>query len=303
MRVELGPIAPPATLTHGALSCRRPQAVLTGGTVSARVGTVEALQVLFDEAGPSGELPELLRALYGGDLALDDDLFYANMITSMDGVAALAAPRGAGPTLRGDCDADRFVMALLRALADAVMIGAGTLRADRNHLWTPGYVDREHADAFRSIGRSDPRLVVVTASGALDPGERALQSGALVITTDAGARRLGNRLPAACTVRSLGATAPSGRMILDAVRAEGHRRILTEGGPTILSRLVTDRVLDELFMTVAPVLAGRRSGDGRLGLVEGGAFLPEAGRWARLLSLRKAGSHLFLRYSFRSGGR
>jgi len=267
------------------------------------VGTVEALQVLFDEAGPSGELPELLRALYGGDLALDDDLFYANMITSMDGVAALAAPRGAGPTLRGDCDADRFVMALLRALADAVMIGAGTLRADRNHLWTPAYIDREHADAFLSTGRSDPRLVVVSASGALDPGERALQSGALVITTDAGARRLAHRLPAGCVVRSLGSGAPGGRGIVDAVRAEGHRRVLTEGGPTLLSRFIADRVLDEMFLTVAPVVAGRRSGDGRLGVVEGGAFLPDAGRWARLLSVRRAGSHLFLRYSLKGVSR
>lgn len=261
---------------------------------------VEALQLLFEEPGAAGELPEPLGVLYGGGLALDDDLLYANLITSLDGVAALAAPRGAGPTLRGDCHADRFVMALLRALADAVLIGAGTLRTDRNHLWTPGYVDREHADAFASIGRSDPRLVVVSASGALDPGERALQSGALVITTDAGARRLAHRLPAGCVVRSLGSGAPSARAILDAVRAEGHRRVLTEGGPTLLSRFVADRVLDELFLTVAPVLAGRRSGDRRLGLVEGGAFLPEAGRWARLLSLRKAGSHLFLRYSLRS---
>jgi len=267
------------------------------------VGTVEALQVLFDEAGPSGDLPELLRALYGGDLALDDDLFYANMITSMDGVAALAAPRGAGPTLRGDCDADRFVMALLRALADAVMIGAGTLRADRNHLWTPAYIDREHADAFLPTGRSDPRLVVVSASGALDPGERALQSGALVITTDAGARRLAHRLPDGCVVRSLGSGAPSGQQILDAVRAEGHRRVLTEGGPTLLSRFIADRVLDEMFLTVAPVVAGRRSGDGRLGVVEGGAFLPDAGRWARLLSVRRAGSHLFLRYSLKGVSR
>ena len=259
--------------------------------------------MLFEEPDAAGELPQPLSALYGGGLTLGDDLLYANLITSIDGVAALAAPRGAGPTLRGDCDADRFVMALLRALADAVLIGAGTLRTDRNHLWTPAYIDREHVDALRSIGRSDPRLVVVSASGAIDPGERALQAGALVITTDAGARRLAHRLPAGCVVRSLGSGAPGGRGILDAVRAEGHRRVLTEGGPTLLSRFAADQVLDELFLTVSPVLAGRRSGDGRLGLVEGGTFLPDAGRWARLLSLRRAGSHLFLRYSLKSASR
>ena len=47
--------------------------------------------------------------------------------------------------LRGSCDADRFVMGLLRALADALMIGAGTLRADRGHRWTAGSIDREVA--------------------------------------------------------------------------------------------------------------------------------------------------------------
>ena len=264
---------------------------------------MDALQVLLEDPNvAAGELPAALSDLYGGGLALAADLVYANSITSLDGVAALAAPRGAGPTLRGDCDADRFVMGLLRALADAVLIGAGTLRTDRNHLWTPAYIGREHAAAFLSLARPDPRLVVVSASGAIDPGERALQAGALVITTDAGARRLSGRLPAGCVVRSLGSGAPNGRAIIDAVRDEGHRRILTEGGPTILSRFLADKVLDELFLTLAPVLAGRRSGDGRLGLVEGTPFLPEAGRWARLRSLRRAGSHIFLRYTLSRSG-
>ena len=96
--------------------------------------------MLIDEPAGTGELPDALSALYGGDLTLADDLLYANLITSLDGVAALAAARGAGRTLRGDCDADRFVMALLRALADALLIGAGTLRADGGHLWTAAYI-------------------------------------------------------------------------------------------------------------------------------------------------------------------
>ena len=143
---------------------------------------------------------------------------------------------------------------------------------------------------------------MVTASGAVDPGERALEAGALVLTTDAGAGRLAGRLPAACEVRSLGPLAPDGRRLLAAVRADGHRRVLTEGGPTLLGRLVADGVLDELFCTVSPVLAGRRSGDGRLGAIEGVQLLPIAGRWARLVSLRTSGSHLFLRYDLRRSG-
>jgi riboflavin biosynthesis pyrimidine reductase len=82
-----------------------------------------------------------------------------------------------------------------------------------------------------------------------------------------------------------------------AVRAEGHRRLLTEGGPTLVARLAEEGLLDELFLTLSPVLAGRRSGDGRMGLLEGVELLPRDGRWARLRSLRAAGSHLFLRYA------
>ena len=263
---------------------------------------MEPLRVLQDEAGPAGELPPALAELYGGGLALAPDLLYANLISSLDGVAALAAPRGAGRALRGDCEADRFLMALLRDLADALVIGAGTLRADRGHLWTAAYIDPERAGLHGALGRPDPRLVVVTASGALDPGERALQAGTLVLTTDAGAARLAGRLPAACRVRSLGELPPSGRAVLEAVRAEGHRRVLTEGGPTLLARFAADGVLDELFWTLSPVLAGRRSGDGRLGLLEGVHLLPADGRWARLRSLRAAGSHLFLRYDLSRSG-
>jgi len=258
--------------------------------------------VLIDDSEGDAVLPADLAALYGGDLSLPADVLYANCISSLDGVVSLVAPQGAGRTLRGRCDADRLVMGLLRFLADAVVIGAGTLRADRGHLWIAGYIDRERADRYRSLGRGEPRLVVVTASGELDPAERALQAGALVLTTDAGAGHLGRRLPAACTVRALGPGPLGSATIVTAVRAEGHRRLLAEAGPRLLARLAADRALDELFLTLSPVLAGRRSGDGRLGLVEGASFLPGDGRWARLRSLRAAGSHLFLRYDLRDGG-
>jgi riboflavin biosynthesis pyrimidine reductase len=262
---------------------------------------VEPLEVLFEEPGAAAELPAVLAALYGG-LALDGDLVYGNFITSLDGVAALAAPRGSGPALRGGGEADRFVMGLLRALADAVLVGAGTLRTDRGHLWTAGYIDPERKEAYWALGRPDPRLVVVTASGELDPGERALREGALVLTTDAGASRLRGRLPGASQVRSLGDVVPRARDILGAVRAEGHRRVLSEGGPSLLARIVADDMLDELFLTLSPVLAGRRAGDGRFGLLEGVQLLPGSGRWARLRSLRAHGSYLFLRYALRRSG-
>jgi riboflavin biosynthesis pyrimidine reductase len=263
---------------------------------------MDPLRVLLDDTTAAGRLPAPLAGLYGGDLALPEDVLYANVISSLDGVVSLVAPRGAGPTLRGAGDADRFVMAVLRALADAVVIGAGTLRADRGHLWTASYIDRERAGVYRELGRDEPRLVVVTASGELDPSERALEAGALVLTTDAGAARLRGRLPTASSVRPAGSAPLSSAAILAAVRAEGHRRLLTEGGPRLLGGFAAEGALDELFLTLSPVLAGRRSGDGRLGLLEGVRLLPGDGRWARLRSVRASGAHLFLRYAFSRSG-
>jgi riboflavin biosynthesis pyrimidine reductase len=257
---------------------------------------MEPLRTLLEDPPARNQLPGELGELYGG-LDLAADLVYANFISSLDGVVTLGLPGSPGPVLRGEDEADGLVMGLLRVHADALVIGAGTLRAERGHEWSAAYVDPRRRDAYRALGRPDPRLVVVTARGELDPSQPGLQAGALVLTTDAGAARLSGRLPGGCRIRALGA-APGASDIVAAVRAEGHRRILCEGGPTLLGRMADERVLDELFLTLSPVLAGRRQGDGRLGLVQGVHFLPERGRWGRLHSLRAHGSHLFVRYAF-----
>lgn len=263
---------------------------------------VEPMRPLFDASSPSTSLPRSLAELYGGGLELPPDVLYANFVASLDGVTALPPPARSGAVLSGRNPADRFLMGLLRALSDAVVVGAGTLRAEPGHLWTPAYVSRGFASAFAELGRPDPRTVVVSASGRLDPGGPALERGALVLTTDAGAARLAGRLPGASSLRSLGPEPPRGSAILEAVRAEGHRRVLTEGGPTLMAAFVEDRVLDEVFLTLSPLFAGRRSGDGRLSLLEGVHLLPGDPGWARLVSVRAHGSHLFLRYAFSRSG-
>ena len=251
------------------------------------------------EAADGGTLTPHLAELYGGQLALAGDVLYANFVSSLDGVTALPPPHRSGEVLSGRSEADRFLLALLRALADVVVVGARTLRAEPRHLWTPSYVSPGLAPAFAELGRPDPALVVVSARGEFDSDLRAFERGALVLTTDAGAVRLARRLPSASRVRSLGEGPIEGAAILEAVRAEGYRRVLTEGGPTLLAQFVGPGLLDELFLTLSPLLAGRGSGDERLSLLEGVDLIPEGGRWARLLSVRAHGSHLFLRYGFR----
>lgn len=196
-------------------------------------------------------------------------------------------------------------MALLRASADAILVGAGTLRATPGHRWTPEDVYPAAAAEFAELRRllkraSQPLLVVVTASGDMDGDHPALQQGALVLTTEAGADRLRGRLPAAASVRSLGpGAALTGGSIVEAIHATGCAAVLTEGGPTLIGSLLHARVLDELFLTVSPLLAGRSSATPRPGLVDGVELAPAQARWLSLLSVRRDDAYLFLRYRLR----
>ena len=258
-------------------------------------------EVLYEAELPGYPLPPELEQLYGR-LGFTEPVVFANFVESLDGVVTLGAQVSAGSVLSGKNPADRFLMGLLRACADAVVIGAGTLRATPGHLWTPAHVYPDLAGGFAglraSIGReAEPRLVVMTASGELDPSHPALVRGATVMTTAAGAKAIGKSLPAACEVVALGQgkSLDVGRAVKE-MRRRGWQALLTEGGPHLVGQLVESRLLDEMFLTLSPVLAGRDS-EKRLGMIEGVELLPSAGVWSRLLSARRHGDFLFLRYA------
>ena len=100
-----------------------------------------------------------------------------------------------------------------------------------------------------------------------------------------------------------GAERLSGRAILDAL---GHSRsgqsdvILVEGGPQLMGSLFAEQCLDELFLTLAPQIAGRDGSVERPGLVAGKSFAPEQPLWGALAGVKRGSSHLFLRYAFES---
>ena len=249
-----------------------------------------------------GTLPVQLAELYDGGLAIRDGTVYANFVSSIDGIVALEGGRApSGGIISGRSEADRFVMGLLRAFADAVVVGAGTVRAEGGRaLWTPDFIFPAAADAFRELRQalkraSSPRLVIVTGRGDLDPSDRALQAGALVLTTLDRAAELRRRLPRAAEVR---AVSDGDRVQVDDIfrvlAVDGHRSVLTEGGPRLFGQLVASDRIDELFLTVSPVLAGQRD-DRSFGLIRDIEFgrTPKPGR---LLSLRRHESHLFMRY-------
>ena len=261
-------------------------------------------EVLFEaDTLPDYTLPADLKHLYGR-LGFPDPVVYSNFVSSLDGVVTLGSKPSAGSVISGKYAADRFLMGLLRACADAVVIGAGTLRATPGHLWTPANVYPALATEFTalrsSLGRSaEPALVLLTASGELDFAHPALAKGAIVITTSGGAKKVGDRLPPTCelVVMGKGGSLDLGKAIGE-LRNRGLDVLLCEGGPHVMGQLLEDGLLDEAFLTVSPVVAGRGR-EPRLGMVEGIELLPANGAWSKLLSARRHGDYLFLRYGFR----
>ena len=82
-------------------------------------------------------------------------------------------------------------------------------------------------------------------------------------------------------------------------QARGHRRILHEGGPHAIGSFIEAGMVDELFLTISPLLAGRTADDPRLALIEATDLLP--GKALQLLGARRESDHLFLRYGIEGG--
>jgi riboflavin biosynthesis pyrimidine reductase len=260
-------------------------------------------EVLVEGDTPSFELPPDLERIYGR-LGFAPQVLYANFVASIDGVVALGPTPSAGSVISGRDPADRFLMGLLRACADAVVLGAATLRATPGHLWTPGHVAPAFSEPFAALratlGRApEPRLVLFTARGDVDLDHVAIQHGATVVTTEAQAGALRRRLPESCDVIAVGSgERVDVRSAVGELRSRGYETLLTEGGPHLTGELLRSGSLDEIFLTISPVIAGRGEQQ-RLGMVAGVELLPAAGAWTRLVSARRHSDYLFLRYSLR----
>jgi riboflavin biosynthesis pyrimidine reductase len=257
------------------------------------------IELLWEDALPEQTLPDLLRGLYGGTLGFAGPRLYANFVETLDGVVAIPELEKSNALVADDSDADKFVMGLLRATADAVLIGSGTLLASPKGTWRPERVYPKAAEGFAALregwGMAERPAVAVVSSGAsLDANQPVLQD-AVVLTTTAGAERLSAILPDVVAVND--GDWVDLRAAVDVLRARGHARILSEAGPTVFGSLLADGLVDELFLTLSPVVAGRHTVGRRLGLVEGVELLPQLRRAGRLVSVRRSESHVFLRYT------
>jgi riboflavin biosynthesis pyrimidine reductase len=262
-------------------------------------------------------LPEELRTAYGGDLSFpapgsQRPYVIGNFVSSVDGVVSYEiAGESGGGNISGFDESDRFIMGLLRATADAVMVGSSTLHQTApEHLFVAGSVYPEARDLYahyrsETLRKSAPPLqVIVSGSGQLDltravfrtPGIRTL-----IVTTQAGRDSLaasGVGSLVSTEVRSFEGPLIAPASVLDLLRADfGVSLLLHEGGPTLFGGFVADGCVDELFLTVAPEVAGRNMHQPRPGLISGVEFLPETAPGLHLVSVKERGDHLYLRYS------
>ena len=277
------------------------------------MSTLDPLETLYEvQQGADLALPPTLAALYGRlQLPAHTGRPYviSNFVTTLDGVVSLNVPgkSGGGP-ISGFNQHDRMVMGLLRAVADAVVVGAGTLRAVPRHLWTAEYVYPALANEYQQLrselGKAGPPLnVIVTASGAIDKALPVFQSSdipVLIATTQEGAQRIRaqalGQLVEVAAVKQAGVL--SAQAILEAVSAVRQCEIiLVEGGPQLMGDFFAEQRLDEQFLTLAPQVAGRDKSIDRPGLVAGKLFAPEHPIWGTLVGVKRGGSHLFLRYA------
>jgi len=158
----------------------------------------------------------------------------SNFIASVDGATTVEG-RSGGLAGAGD----KVVFAALRALADIILVGAGTARAER----------------YGPPKRAGLRIALVTATGDLSGCDELVRSGAAIVVTPEDGP---DQDDAVTVVRA-------GRGQVDLPLALGHLAelgagvVLTEGGPRLHGQLVADRCVDEFCVTVAPVVVSGES--------------------------------------------
>jgi 5-amino-6-(5-phosphoribosylamino)uracil reductase len=199
-----------------------------------------------------------LAELYAYPTQLDAPWVRANFVSSIDGAAS-----SGGLTEGLGTPADKTVFMLLRDLADVILVGAGTVRAE-NYGGARTDPRRRRSLYDRGIGGhrdgAPPPIAVLTASAAMEPGSRLYTDTVvppLVITTAAAPQQRKQQLTdAGARVVEAGEVAVTPTGLLRALDELGLRRVLCEGGPHLFGELMEADAIDELCLTTAPVLVG-----------------------------------------------
>lgn len=279
-------------------------------------------QILFDH----GERSELLDPVYApyGKLGFPQPpanrpWVYANFVQTLDGITSLLGRDASGSDIAQSAE-DRWLMDLLRAHADAVLLGLGTLMLEKN-LGRPrprGPVFRIVEPALQQLRaklrRGAERNIFVTGTGRIELSDYAVFDGdrveTVIVTSAEGAENLRKQAATRSQVKIL--VSGEGKVdlgnALRLLRSEmGIRYLLCEGGPRLYGTLLRDGLVDEKFVTVSPFDAGQGIPSLQEGVTweqpllrptifAGEGFTKEKMvRW-NWVSCRRVGNHQFSRY-------
>lgn len=281
----------------------------------------KALETLIDRGEGADILTPELHRLYDGALAfpelpLERPFTLVNFVTTLEGLTSFALPGHAGG---GDISAfnpqDKFIMGVLRAVADGIAVGANTLRTEGEHRWTPGYISPDHAALYDELRRklnktrSQPLNIFVTASGRILPADGTLPAvfatediESLILTTESGKQVAEKEFAGQSRRPSIVAFGSRGKN-LDLQAAFQYLRqeiglgfLLAEGGASFNGAVVEAELYDELFLARAPQVIGTSADLIRPLFVNGFSRSPETALWHTLVSVKISGDYLFERY-------
>ncbi|WP_251018690.1 RibD family protein [Streptomyces sp. ISL-11] len=174
-----------------------------------------------------------------------------SVATSVDGYIDDASPQRL--LLSNSDDFDRVDQ--VRAESDAILIGAGTIRADNPRLLVNS--DKRRADRVSRGLPEYPLKVTISGSGDLDPAAKFWHHGGAKVayTTDAGQERLSARLAGLADVVSLGPDIDFGKL-LDDLGGRGVKQLMVEGGGSVHTAFLSQGLADEIHLAIAPLLVG-----------------------------------------------
>jgi riboflavin biosynthesis pyrimidine reductase len=214
----------------------------------------------------------------------------ANMVASVDGAASLAGRSGglSGP-------ADRQLFSVLRSLADVILVGAATAQAEKYRAVTQA----ETWPELRAGRTPTPPIAVLTRRLSLDLDGPLLTTApadarTIVLTTEAAPAARRAEAARHADVAITGGESTRLQAVIDALAERGHQRILLEGGPHLLGLIAAAGLLDELCLTVSPLLAGGQVG--RILAGGPGDAVPDAQAGLDLAHVLADDGFLFCRY-------
>jgi riboflavin biosynthesis pyrimidine reductase len=214
-----------------------------------------------------------------------------NMVASIDGAGAID---GRSADLGGA--ADRSLFQTLRALCDVVLVGANTVRIEH---YGPVRLGQEHLARRRELGLGEtPPIAVITKTCRLDWESRFFteaEARPLILTTESADRDDRRRAEQVADVQEAGGDRVDLRRALELLGGRGMIDVLLEGGPALNGQMASAGLLDEICLTISPLLAG---GDERR-ILSGPGLQPTPG--FELIHVLESDDFLFLRYKSAAG--